>query len=550
MSEADDSRAKQGRSSRAAGKGTFRTFLPGALATVAATGVAVTLVNRRRASNAERLTPSSQPFAPTLNPDSATAPTELPATESAPSTPTKPAKGPATVPAADAAVAKVPAEKPAADKPATKTPLKPTTAKAPSPKTSLKPTAAKAPTAKTPPAKAPTVTPPAAEKPEAHKPEAKKLEVKKPEPKKPEPKKADAKTPAATPSADKVRAAGAGDRAKEQDRNDDDEAAVSTASAAVGTRTDQVSHPESGDEKAAPAKVGNRKQRQGWRHRATTRGALAASLLSMLAIAVVMVSGIAPATFTIASASSSDSPIQMPPAIATIIEEPAPDCNVLKCVALTFDDGPDRYSTTALLDILEARGVKANFFVLGTLIQGNEDIILRMQRLGMGVENHTWDHPNLGAMSHAGVIDQLQRTNQELARVLGYTPKYIRPPYGSWTPGVTPTHGMRPVMWEVDPQDWLYRSSPTVTQNVVSGASAGDVILLHDIHQTSVDAVPGIIDSLHNQGFTFVTLDDLYAARPNCPVELYCAPASPVTGVSATATAPMVVSPSPVLPNS
>ena len=115
MSEADDSRAKQGRSSRAAGKGTFRTFLPGALATVAATGVAVTLVNRRRASNAERLTPSSQPFAPTLNPDSATAPTELPATESAPSTPTKPAKGPATVPAADAAVAKVPAEKPAAD---------------------------------------------------------------------------------------------------------------------------------------------------------------------------------------------------------------------------------------------------------------------------------------------------------------------------------------------------------------------------------------------------------------------------------------------------
>lgn len=530
MSEADDSRAKQGRSSRAAGKGTFRTFLPGALATVAATGVAVTLVNRRRASNAERLTPSSQPFAPTLNPDSATAPTELPATESAPSTPTKPAKGPATVPAADAAVAKVPAPKPAA----AKTPLTPTAAKAP-----LKPTSAKAPdttapTAKTPPAKAPAVTPPVAEKPE---------------PKKSETKKSDTKAPAATPSAEKVRAAGAGDSAKKQDRNDDDEASVSTAVAA-GTRADQVSLPESGHEKAAPAKVGDRTQKRGWRHRTTTRGALAASLLSMLAIAAVMVSGIAPATFTIASASSSDSPIQLPPAIATIIEEPAPDCNVLKCVALTFDDGPDRYSTTALLDILESRGVKANFFVLGTLIQGNEDIILRMQRLGMGVENHTWDHPNLGAMSHAGVIDQLQRTNQELARVLGYTPKYMRPPYGSWTPGVTPTYGMRPVMWEVDPQDWLYRSSPTVTQNVVNGAGAGDVILLHDIHQTSVDAVPGIIDSLHNQGFTFVTLDDLYAARPNCPVEIYCAPASPVTGVSATATAPMVVTPSPALPNS
>lgn len=540
MSEAEDSRAKQGRSSRSAGKGTLRTFLPGAIATVAATGVAVTLVNRRRTADVERFTPPSQPFAPTLNPDSATAPTELPAPDSAPSTPTKPAKGPATVPAADAAVAKVPAEKPAAakvttekpaaDKPATKAPLTPTAAKPP---TAKAPTAKSSP-AKSSPAKAPAVTPPVAEKPE---------------PKKSETKKSDAKAPAATPSSEKVRAAGAGDSAKKQDRNDDDEASVSTAVAA-GTRADQVSLPESGHEKAAPAKVGNRKQRRGWRHRTTTRGALAASLLSMLAIAAVMVSGIAPATFTIASASSSDSPIQLPPAIATIIEEPAPDCNVLKCVALTFDDGPDRYSTTALLDILESRGVKANFFVLGTLIQGNEDIILRMQRLGMGVENHTWDHPNLGAMSHAGVIDQLQRTNQELARVLGYTPKYMRPPYGSWTPGVTPTYGMRPVMWEVDPQDWLYRSSPTVTQNVVNGAGAGDVILLHDIHQTSVDAVPGIIDSLHNQGFTFVTLDDLYAARPNCPVEIYCAPASPVTGVSATATAPMVVTPSPVLPNS
>lgn len=270
------------------------------------------------------------------------------------------------------------------------------------------------------------------------------------------------------------------------------------------------------------------------RRRPAQRAALAASLLTLCAAASVMVSGIAPQPFTVLSASSSD---VLPP-IATIVEAPpGPDCEVLKCVTLTFDDGPDPYSTPALLDILESRGVPANFFVLGSLIEGNEDIILRMQRLGMGVENHTWSHPNLAAMSPAGVTDQLARTNAELARVLGYTPKYMRPPYGAWTPGYTPTHGMHPVMWEVDPQDWLYRSSATVTQNVVNLAGPGDVILLHDIHQTSVDAVPMIIDALHGSGYTFVTLDDLYATRPDCHVDQYCAAPVPYASTpSATTT--------------
>lgn len=271
------------------------------------------------------------------------------------------------------------------------------------------------------------------------------------------------------------------------------------------------------------------------RKRPAQRAALAAGLLALCAVAAVMVSGIAPQSFTIASASSAEGII---PPIATIVEAPpGPDCDVLKCVTLTFDDGPDRYSTPALLDILESRGVPANFFVLGSLIEGNEDIILRMQRLGMGVENHTWNHPNLAAMSPAGVTDQLARTNGELSRVLGYMPKYMRPPYGAWTPGYTPTHGMHPVMWEVDPQDWLYRNSATVTQNVVNLVGPGDVILLHDIHQTSVDAVPMIIDALHASGYTFVTLDDLYATRPDCHVNQYCtAPVPYASTPSATTT--------------
>lgn len=281
--------------------------------------------------------------------------------------------------------------------------------------------------------------------------------------------------------------------------------------------------------------------------RPVKRAALTTSLLALCAIAAVMVSGIAPPSPTIASASSTED--ILPPPLADMVGAPAgPDCAVLKCVTLTFDDGPDPYSTPALLDILQSRGVPANFFVMGSLIQGNEHIILRMQHLGMGVENHTWNHPKLTELSPAAVTDQLARTNAELFRVLGYTPKYMRPPYGAWTPGYTPTLGMHPVLWEVDPQDWLHRHSATVTQHVVNHVGPGDVILLHDIHQTTVDAVPMIIDSLHERGYTFVTLDDLYATRPGCHVNQYCTAPVPYAGdpfASTTASADVNSSPIP-----
>ena len=334
-------------------------------------------------------------------------------------------------------------------------------------------------------------------------------------------------------------------------------ARVLTPSApAAPSPTDQATPPAESPRAEPPraepqhiAGTGTRTARAGRsRRRPAQRATLAASLLTLCAVASVMVSGIAPKGFAIVSASSVED--ILPPPIATIVEEPpGPDCAVEQCVVLTFDDGPDPHSTPALLDILESRGVPANFFVLGSLVQGNEHIILRMQRLGMGVENHTWDHPNLAAMSPAAVTDQLARTNSEIHRVLGYTPKYMRPPYGAWTPGVTPTHGMHPVLWEVDPQDWLYRNSATVTQNVLDLTGPGDVILLHDIHQTSVDAVPMIIDSLRESGYTFATLDDLYATRPGCHVDQYCtAPVPYADTPSATTTvAPAIVTPSPVL---
>lgn len=175
----------------------------------------------------------------------------------------------------------------------------------------------------------------------------------------------------------------------------------------------------------------------------------------------------------------------------TVVEKPPrPDCTELKCVVLTFDDGPDGVSTPRLLDILEEHGATATFFVLGYAIRGNEDILRRMDRLGMGIENHTWDHPDLSGLSRDGVLSQLARTDAEIRRVIGRSPTYMRPPYGAWTPGSTPTGGMRPALWETDPQDWLYRNSATVAANVLGQVGAGP--RRHGVRSLVGDALPSV----------------------------------------------------------
>lgn len=186
-----------------------------------------------------------------------------------------------------------------------------------------------------------------------------------------------------------------------------------------------------------------------------------------------------------------------------------PDCTVVACVALTFDDGPDRATTPALLDILEQRGTPATFFVLGQRISGNEDILQRMVGLGMDVANHSWDHPDLTTLPADAVTDQIVRTTDEIARATGQPPTHFRPPGGNWVPGTVPPGDLTVTMWDVDPMDWLHRDATTVVDNTLAGIGPGDIVLLHDIHPTTVEAVPRILDGLDERGLVPVTLAEL-----------------------------------------
>ena len=181
-----------------------------------------------------------------------------------------------------------------------------------------------------------------------------------------------------------------------------------------------------------------------------------------------------------------------------------------KVVALTFDDGPSSTTTPQVLDILAKYGIHATFFVLGSHISGNESILQRMVSEGNEIGNHTWNHVSLSALSTVQVSSEISSTNQAIQAATGYCPKVFRPPYGATNATVQAAAGIHQVLWSVDTLDWKSHNTQAILSNVQNQVKPGGVILMHDIHQTTVDALPTIIDYLKSQGYSFVTVSQLY----------------------------------------
>jgi len=185
-----------------------------------------------------------------------------------------------------------------------------------------------------------------------------------------------------------------------------------------------------------------------------------------------------------------------------------PNCAVQKCVALTFDDGPGSY-TAKLLSILENQKVTATFFVVGNRITAKTAKLLqRMQRDGYEIGNHSWNHANLTKLSTSAVVRQIRRTNQAIKRVIGHNPLVFRPPYGAISRRVTKAIRYKSTMWDLDTLDWKYRNTARIIR-VASSAKSGDIVLMHDIHPRTVDAVLQIIKNLKARGFMFVTVSQM-----------------------------------------
>lgn len=186
-------------------------------------------------------------------------------------------------------------------------------------------------------------------------------------------------------------------------------------------------------------------------------------------------------------------------------------------VALTFDDGPVASNTTRLLDMLKRRNIKATFYVLGERVQRNKALTRRMVAEGHEVGNHTWTHGKLTGMSNSKIRWELDKTRDAIVAATGVKPRTMRPPYGalrtSQREWIFREYGYPTILWDVDPEDWKKPGTSVIRNRILSKTKNGSIILLHDLHKSSVDAVPTTVDSLLRQGYKFVTVSQLISMK-------------------------------------
>jgi len=200
-------------------------------------------------------------------------------------------------------------------------------------------------------------------------------------------------------------------------------------------------------------------------------------------------------------------------------------------IALTFDDGPNATLTPKLLDLLAAKHLKATFFVVGQNAADHPEILKRAVREGHEIANHSWSHPNLAKMSDEAVRRELQKTDDAISAAIGKRPTLLRPPYGSITAHqkkwIHEEFGYRIIIWDVDPLDWKRPGPSVVTARILKETHAGSIVLSHDIHPPTIEAMPATFDQLIKKGFKSVTVTELLAMATPVPPKATPSPTVP-----------------------
>lgn len=202
-------------------------------------------------------------------------------------------------------------------------------------------------------------------------------------------------------------------------------------------------------------------------------------------------------------------------------------------VAMTFDDGPHPSLTPKLLDILKAKNIKCTFFVIGENAKAYPNIIRRIIAEGHEIAAHTYTHCSLTSRSDDQIRSELKRSEEVLMAAANYRPQLIRPPYGAINTRIKQLmfseFGYSTIMWSVDPQDWRRPGVSVVTSRLVNGAHPGAIMLAHDIHPPTIQAMPAMFDQLLAKGYQFVTVSQLMnMEKANMPVGVVIRPAVPL----------------------
>ena len=186
-------------------------------------------------------------------------------------------------------------------------------------------------------------------------------------------------------------------------------------------------------------------------------------------------------------------------------------------VAITFDDGPHPQNTPRLLDMLRARNIRATFYVIGRSVDLYPQVVRRTVAEGHEIGNHSQTHRLLSKLGDEELRQEMSRCRDAVARAAGVQPRTMRPPYGGLLQRqrelVHAEFGYPTILWSVDPLDWKRPGASVVSSRILAGTSSGGIVLAHDLHAQTVDAMPATLDGLLRRGFKFVTVSQLLAMK-------------------------------------
>lgn len=200
----------------------------------------------------------------------------------------------------------------------------------------------------------------------------------------------------------------------------------------------------------------------------------------------------------------------------TTIKKPTKPADLSKVISFTFDDGPRNSTTGRILDVLEANGCTATFFVVGTGIAGSEDMLKRAVSLGCEIGNHSWSHSNLSKLEAGARNAEINKVNNEIERITGVRPKLLRAPYGSYG-SLEGDVDMPIIQWSIDTNDWRKKKSagdPAAAREladyILENVDTGSIVLMHDIYEFTAEVCELVIPELTQRGYTIVSVSTMY----------------------------------------
>ncbi|MCA0174118.1 polysaccharide deacetylase family protein [Bacillus sp. RAR_GA_16] len=187
-----------------------------------------------------------------------------------------------------------------------------------------------------------------------------------------------------------------------------------------------------------------------------------------------------------------------------------------KYVALTFDDGPRPEVTPRVLEALKKHHAKATFFMLGSQVEKHPSLAAQVADAGHEIGNHTDRHINLTQIEKSQLVKEVTNSSQEIEEATGQIPTLIRPPYGeinSQVEEVARSNGSSLILWSVDSLDWKSKNARAINEVVQEEVVSGSIILLHDVHPTTADALPNLLTTLEKEGYHFLTVSQLLSTQ-------------------------------------